>query len=253
MSETPPAPTWSLSPDQAQHLDRACNDFEGAWRAGERPELEAYLRDAARDFRPALLRELLLLELAYRRKAGEQPVPDDYLLRLPADAGVIRGVFQRAVEAPPDGRADRPDPSNTGSWRGAPTRTGPNPPDGDRGAWPYLPGYEILSELGRGGMGVVYKARQLSAKRLVAVKMIRDSALAGPEHRERFRIEVEAAARFQHPNLVRIYDVGECGDLPYFSMEFIEGGTLHDRLGGQAWPSRKAAGRRLWERVGRRR
>src|SRR5436190_23997567 len=95
--------------------------------------------------------------------------------------------------------------------------------------WPTVPGYEILGELGRGGMGVVYKARQLNLKRLVALKLIRDGALAGPQERARFQVEAEAVARMGHPNVVLIYDVGEHQGRPYFAMELVDGSSLDRR------------------------
>ena len=93
-----------------------------------------------------------------------------------------------------------------------------------------VPGYEIIGELGRGGMGVVYKARQTKANRLVALKMILASRHAGTQERMRFRIEAEAVARLQHPNIVQLHDVGELDGRPFFSLEFCEGGSLDKRM-----------------------
>src|SRR5262245_57013885 len=87
---------------------------------------------------------------------------------------------------------------------------------------PMVPGYEILAELGHGGMGVVYQARQVSLGRMVALKMIRAGDLATPRELARFKSEAEAVARLKHPNIVQIYEVGECHGRPFFSLEYVE-------------------------------
>src|SRR5262245_17718699 len=105
---------------------------------------------------------------------------------------------------------------------------------------PAIPGYDILAELGRGGMGVVYQARQRSLKRLVALKMILAGVQGDPTARVRFRTEAEAVARLQHPNIVQVYEVGEHDGRPFLALEYVAGGGL-DRLAGTAQPERDAA------------
>jgi eukaryotic-like serine/threonine-protein kinase len=90
--------------------------------------------------------------------------------------------------------------------------------------------YELLSEIGRGGMGVVYKARQTSLERVVAIKMILHSQMASPEHVRRFHLEARAAARLRHANIVHIHEVGQLHGQHYFAMEYIEGESLAQRL-----------------------
>ena len=106
---------------------------------------------------------------------------------------------------------------------------------------PHIPGYEIIDELGTGGMGVVYKARSLQLNRLVALKMVRSGAHAVAEELRRFLAEAEAVARLQHPGIVQIFEIGESGGLPYFALEFINGGSLAHRLHGMAMPADEAA------------
>ncbi len=114
---------------------------------------------------------------------------------------------------------------------------------------PEVPGFEIERELGRGGMGVVYLARQKDLNRRVALKMILAGPHAGVQERERFRIEAQAAAQLQHPNIVQIYEIGEAGGHPYLALEYVHGGSLAAQLHGDPWHPRAAA--RLIEPLGR--
>jgi tetratricopeptide (TPR) repeat protein len=144
---------------------------------------------------------------------------------------------------PPPGQVPEPDWQALATKREAGVAAPAAPPP------PAIPGYEILGVLGRGGMGVVYRARQTRLNRVVALKMILAGGHASTEQRARFRTEAEAAARLQHPNVVQIHEVGEHDGLPYCSLEFVDGGSLAGRLGGTPWPPWQAA--RLVETLAR--
>jgi serine/threonine-protein kinase len=106
---------------------------------------------------------------------------------------------------------------------------------------PRIEGYDVEAVVGQGGMGVVYRARHRKLNRPVALKMILAGAYASPQDRARFQREAEAVAALRHPNVVQVYDSGEAGGRPYFTMEFLEGGTLADKLTGTPLSARPAA------------
>src|SRR5262245_7482483 len=168
--------------------------------------------------------ELLLLW----EEAGErgEPVTPEELCR---DCPELLGELQRRIRA-------LQTLNLTTSQAGAPTvdaqpspDTAPKPEAGGERAI-SVPGYELLSVLGRGGMGVVYKARQIALDRVVALKMILAGAHAGAGQRERFRKEAEAVARLQHPNIVQVFEVGEHEGHAYFTLEYVAGRGLRDVL-----------------------
>jgi serine/threonine-protein kinase len=115
----------------------------------------------------------------------------------------------------------------------------PRPPEGT--ALPQIPGYEVEAVLGRGGMGIVFRARHMRLNRLVALKMSQACAYCDQRELERFQREAEAVAGLHHPNVVQLYDVGDVDGRPYFTMEYVEGGSLAQKLAGTPQPARAAA------------
>src|SRR5262245_35566556 len=126
----------------------------------------------------------------------------------------------------------------------AQNRPGPTPPP-----LPTIAGYELLGQIGRGGMGVVFKARQISLNRIVALKMLLASELAGTEQLVRFRTEAEALAKLHHANIVTIFEIAQSDGRPYFTMEYVAGPSLAQIIKGH--PQDVAVAARLLEIVAR--
>jgi tetratricopeptide (TPR) repeat protein/tRNA A-37 threonylcarbamoyl transferase component Bud32 len=204
-----------------------------AWRQGEPTPVETYLAQypTVRSDTQAVL-DLIYHEIVLREEAGDSAPLEEYLRRFPELASELRLQFEleQAIQSTPTLQAEN-DPTvfGGGSSRPAPTSI------------PSVPGYEIFGELGRGGMGVVYKARQMRLNRIVALKMILAGNHASPEAGLRFLAEAESVARMHHPHVVQIFAFGECDGCPYFEMEYVAGGCLADRLDGTPRPPRDAA------------
>jgi tRNA A-37 threonylcarbamoyl transferase component Bud32 len=293
--------------------ERLCDEFEARWKAGSRPRLEEFLAAAPATEQPAMLGDLLALELSYLADWGEDPNIDLYIKRFPQDEAVVVAEFQRRRRRslqPREGERELPlspheplfgpmavltgfvaesildaavqqrsieptkslaeilvaneaisveerqliehlcrkhlarrggDPERslaalsfapTVSRRDAPasdTKTSPPSAEGGR-AQGTFGDYEILGEIARGGMGVVYKARQHRLNRLVALKMIRSGELSDAAQVKRFYSEAKAAAQLDHPGIVPVYDVGLFNGQHFYSMAFIAGRSLNESV-----------------------
>lgn len=158
----------------------------------------------------------------------------------------------------PDSDLTQPDDSQTVGYQPAPAREGPptvetriprpvdsqlatvcaaSPLNGSaEGRIPNIPGYEVLSVLGRGGMGVVYKARQTAQDRVVALKVLLSGVHAGGAELARFRTEANTVAQIKHPNVIQLFEIGEHEGVPYLAAEYVDAGDLHRWLGGRVLP-----------------
>jgi WD40 repeat protein/tRNA A-37 threonylcarbamoyl transferase component Bud32 len=178
--------------------------------------------------------EEVLGDYMQRLDRGETVDREQILARHPELADQLRSYFAGSDELEQLRQQARAGPQAECRSRDASQSSQPHPPPGGGGGpggGPRRVGdYELLEQIGQGGMGVVYKARQLSLARLVAVKMIRTDRLATPADVPRFRTEAEAVASLDHPNIVSIYEVGEHDGQPFFSMKLIEGGSLTQHL-----------------------
>src|SRR5262245_31446800 len=199
--------------DLSEHdVQQACAELERRLRDGEELSAEDLFTS-----RPALAADTDIgLEVAYtefvvREQLGQQPDPASWLARFPQWRDDLEQLFQVHRATGGMGKLD-------------PHATLRLPDDAGMAACPHstrrFGNYELLEELGRGGMGVVYRARQVSLNRIVALKMILSGDFSGSEERARFRTEAETAARLQHPNVVQIYEVGEHDGRPFLSLEF---------------------------------
>ncbi|MFZ9822509.1 MAG: protein kinase domain-containing protein, partial [Gemmataceae bacterium] len=132
-------------------------------------------------------------------------------------------------------------PSESGSVGNTARLAGSTKPNTGGKHFPNVPGYDILGELGRGGMGVVYRAKQRGLGRMVALKMILGGANVNPEDVARFELEARAVGSMTHPNIVQVYEVGEFNGAPYFSLEFVDGGPLDKKLENSPQPAEWSA------------
>ncbi len=202
------------------------------WRRKQPRAAESYLAsfpDLVDD--PELAVDVIYAEYLAREQAGESPNIAEYQERFPAYAAVLSEQIwlHRALEVDDEGAAaGSPDMASDFS-------------DESSDALPDDGGYEILEEIGRGGAGVVYRARQVALKRFVALKMVRAIDSGNHELLARFRAEAHVIASLRHPQIVQVYDCGEHEGLPYIAMELVEGGSLADRLDGTIWAPRAAA------------
>jgi predicted ATPase len=228
-------------PEDWKALKGIVERFERAWHEGFRPGIDDYLPGQG-PLRGRALVELVHIDLERRLKRGEKPRIEEYLASYP-ELATKRAIIVELISAEhemrrrrepglsldeyverfPEYRVDLPGVAASDLTL---DNIDVHRPIAPAGPPPAVPGYELLGLLGRGGMGMVYKARQQSLDRLVAVKFLPEACSRDPLWMARFRREARTASGLNHPHICTIYDTGECEGRPYLSMELIAGTTL---------------------------
>jgi tetratricopeptide (TPR) repeat protein len=233
-----PAPESSREAGGTENPDflALIDDQRARWLRGEPVMVEEYLsRDPALWTHDETILDLIYNEVLLREEVGEAPRLDEYQQRFPRWAGRLEAQFDehRAIsQATHIDAGVTPTPPPPEPVLALPPAPAP---------LPRIPGYEVISELGRGGMGVVYFARQVRLNRPCALKTILAGDHAPPEAIIRFLGEAETVARLRHPSIVQIHAIGDHDGRPYIELEYIEGGSLASRLDGTPWAPLRAA------------
>jgi hypothetical protein len=222
MSESAPPSADSLP---SPSLEPVCERFEAAWKAGQRPRIEDFLDAASPAQRSRLLRELLCMELEWRVRSGERPIPEEYRQRFPDDAKTIAAAFTfcklalDSISTVPPGAGGDSAP-HPGAARPAPAETPAR-----------LGRFRITAQLGKGGFGVVYRGYDDELRRDVAIKVPLRECVATAADVEAYLAEARVLAELDHPGIVPVHDVGRTDDgLCYVVSKFVEGQDLADRL-----------------------
>lgn len=199
----------TISLSAAQRHERLCDEFEKAWNDRKSPRIEDYLKRVPHDEQGALFCSLAKVEKDLRE---DDEILGEFRQRFPQFGLFVETVIGKGV--------------------GGDTLELPAP---------AIPGHTIIERIAYGGMGVVYKAHELTLDRMVALKMVRGGGWVDKEDLNRFEIEAKAVAGIEHANIVRIYSFGRYQQLPYYTMEFVDGGSLQSQLAGTPLAARKAA------------
>jgi len=266
MSDNLPTRDDCWSPALALHVEEVCTRFEAAWQSGQRPRIEDYLSDTPEPERSVILRELVLLEIHYRRLAGEVPRPEDYHARFPGrDLAWLAGAVGERPKAVSD-----PSPTSVHGIKKSPETRPPLSAQVKRIRCPHChnpiqlvddqpeevlcPGcgssfrlrdsrqtatvsemrplgkFQLLERVGIGAFGAVWRARDTVLDRIVALKIPHAGLLTSAAELERFHREARAAAQLRHPGIVTVHEVVTLEGLPTIVSDFVEGVSLKDLL-----------------------
>jgi serine/threonine protein kinase/formylglycine-generating enzyme required for sulfatase activity len=230
----------------ARQVDQICNQFEAAWKKGQRPRLEDFLREVDEKDRAIVLRELVLLEIACRMRLGETPEAAEYRTRFPTlDLAWLSKAQSAtpndALSTPPASKVRCPhchNPIQLGTESdevlcpgcGSSFRLRDAKYTDTTSGMKSMGKFQLLERLGLGGFGAVWKARDTELDRIVALKIPHAGLLTEEEELERFQREARAAAQLRHPNIVSVHEVATLNGLPVIVAEFVPGVPLKDLL-----------------------